>query len=567
MKKYTCIFVTFCIFSMIVFSCSHSTTSEKLNSINTLTETDPKAAKAALDSLDSHNFSKSDQVLFTLLKIKANDKLYIKHTSDSTIKKVLDYYTHNTSDPYYPTALYYGGRVYADLGDSPTALSYFQQALDEMPENPDYKRMKGHVLSQTGRLLNSLQLYAEAAPYLIKVIEIDKAEKDSVNLAENLLLLGAIYYHDNKLDSATNIIKEAQVIAHELSESTEAKTTMYMAAIENKRGNVKEALNLIRGIPEKIKDDTRHTAEAHAADIYLKANIKDTAYRYTMSLIRDNNNNNLFWAYQNLLTTPLKELVPKDSAVIFSQRMAEIASEHVHKNGSEMAVIQQASYNYKVHDRERAKAEKTKDRLMIFTIIALSILLVGIIVAFIFWYRNKTRIIQLQATISNLKSLNLSIQQKNNSHLNKTVPTDKITEKTLRQIIRDEYLQLYRACAAKPNVAERLLNSSVYAHIQNRINSNELISQDDPLWNEIEIEVLSTSPDFKKNLSLLVGGKLSKENYRMTLLMKFGISASKIASLVGRGRNTISARRNKLTELIYDQKMDASIFDDIISRL
>ena len=53
-------------------------------------------------------------------------------STDSLIRTVLEYYEKHPGSEQYPEALYYGGRVYSDLGDSPTALRYFQHALDAL---------------------------------------------------------------------------------------------------------------------------------------------------------------------------------------------------------------------------------------------------------------------------------------------------------------------------------------------------------------------------------------------------------------------------------------------------
>lgn len=51
----------------------------------------------------------------------------MEHTSDSLILDVIDYYSSNDDRNLYPEVLYYGGRVYSDLGDYPTSLSYFRK--------------------------------------------------------------------------------------------------------------------------------------------------------------------------------------------------------------------------------------------------------------------------------------------------------------------------------------------------------------------------------------------------------------------------------------------------------
>ena len=56
------------------------------------------------------------QMYYRLLTVKAADKAYITHTSDSLIRLVLDYYEQEGDRRLLPEAYYYAGRVYRDLG-------------------------------------------------------------------------------------------------------------------------------------------------------------------------------------------------------------------------------------------------------------------------------------------------------------------------------------------------------------------------------------------------------------------------------------------------------------------
>ncbi|MDE6768541.1 MAG: hypothetical protein K2J78_02320, partial [Muribaculaceae bacterium] len=95
----------------------------------------PNDALTRLSSINPDSLSEADRHYFDFLSIKAKDKAYITHTSDSLIRDVIDYASSHQKEGYYTEALYYGGRVYSDLGDYPTALQYFQETLDLLPED------------------------------------------------------------------------------------------------------------------------------------------------------------------------------------------------------------------------------------------------------------------------------------------------------------------------------------------------------------------------------------------------------------------------------------------------
>lgn len=110
--------------------CTGRTTDGRLVRIAAEVAVSPNEALTALDSIDPRALSDADRHFYDFLTIKARDKAYITHESDSLILSVVEYYSTQSKDTVYPEALYYGGRVYSDLGDYPTALDYFQKALD-----------------------------------------------------------------------------------------------------------------------------------------------------------------------------------------------------------------------------------------------------------------------------------------------------------------------------------------------------------------------------------------------------------------------------------------------------
>lgn len=115
-----------------MIGCSPREHDKRPTSIGAIIAESPEEASALLDSIDSiarPTLAEADRYYLDFLRIKAQDKNYIRHSSDTTILKVIDYYS-DKDDELYFEALYYGGRVYADMGDTPTALQYFHQALD-----------------------------------------------------------------------------------------------------------------------------------------------------------------------------------------------------------------------------------------------------------------------------------------------------------------------------------------------------------------------------------------------------------------------------------------------------
>ena len=88
---------------------------QRLDRINELTASNPQIAMDSLEAIDKKSLSIPDRHYYDLLTIKANDKAYVTHSSDSLILDVIDYYKGGKDKTLYAEALYYGGRVYSDL--------------------------------------------------------------------------------------------------------------------------------------------------------------------------------------------------------------------------------------------------------------------------------------------------------------------------------------------------------------------------------------------------------------------------------------------------------------------
>lgn len=125
--------------------------------------------------------SEATRMYYRLLCIKANDKAYIRHTSDSLILPVLHYYTEKKDEHHLPEAYYYAGRVYRDLEDAPLALDYFQKAIDALPDNKGY-RLKSKIYSQMGTLFLYQKTYDEALKILKEARKCNIALKDSASM-------------------------------------------------------------------------------------------------------------------------------------------------------------------------------------------------------------------------------------------------------------------------------------------------------------------------------------------------------------------------------------------------
>lgn len=109
---------------LLLISCSAPDHDQRLEHACELISKSPDEALSALEGIDYGALPEHDRHYYDFLTVKARDKAYIRHTSDSLILDIINYYSGQNTRELYPEALYYGERVYSDLGDYSTALSF-----------------------------------------------------------------------------------------------------------------------------------------------------------------------------------------------------------------------------------------------------------------------------------------------------------------------------------------------------------------------------------------------------------------------------------------------------------
>lgn len=136
----------------------------ELAQADSLMEVRPDSAMAYLASLDSFVQGEPEYVrmYYALQQIKAQDKCYIPHTSDSVILSLVRYYTDNGTPDQQMEAYHYLGSVYRDMGDAPRAVEAYQKAADIGKESGSKRNdILGRTYEQIGYLFAYQGLYDE----------------------------------------------------------------------------------------------------------------------------------------------------------------------------------------------------------------------------------------------------------------------------------------------------------------------------------------------------------------------------------------------------------------------
>lgn len=578
--------ISFLVTLVLMVGCSPRQHDKRLVSVDEIISRSPEDALHLLGSIDYAALPEHDRYYYDLLSIKAEDKAYIKHTSDSTVIKVIEYYS-DVDDELYFQALYYGGRVYSDMGDTPTALQYFHQALDNFPEDAPDLSMKANILSQTGRLLTNINLFKEAVTYIEEAIAIGEQLGDTLNMVYDIQLLGGTYLRARELDKAEFLFNKALRLSSNLSASKKAKSEMSLAEIKYQQGELDLALVLIRSAIDLVSPMSRNNALAYASKIYLGKNILDTAYIYAYELLHSPDPINKGTAYQTLLSPELQNLIPRDTIYRYISEYREYLENYYDSNQMQLAINEQNFYNYRIHERERINAERFNSKLLKW-IFGISMLCILLVVA-VLYYKNKVRktLINFHIALKNIDTLNENISSlhqssnltrivsENDGIVPETVSDDDLSkenilvskeERNLREELRDKLLSIYNN-DKNISISPIILNSDAYNELQEHIKQNKILSYDNPLFEELENIIIKSSPKFKENLHLLTQSRLSAVDFHTALLIKCHIQPSQMAVLLGRTKGTIVSRRDSLSLKIFGEKMGTKVIDGIIRLL
>ena len=151
------------------FSCRDGGRIESiLRTTDSLMEGHPDSALSILrrDSLEICRSGKDYRLWYALSRTEADDKCYILHVSDSTIRAAANYYNSHGSDLQRVRANYLLGRVYCDMHIYGHALTSFNKAIKVESENDSaINRYKARSATWAGYVYEAKGLHKDALRY------------------------------------------------------------------------------------------------------------------------------------------------------------------------------------------------------------------------------------------------------------------------------------------------------------------------------------------------------------------------------------------------------------------
>ena len=228
------------------FSCRDGGRTESLlRTADSLMEEHPDSALTILrrDSLEICRSGKDYRLWYALSRTEADDKCYILHVSDSTIRAAANYYNSHGSDFQRVRANYLLGRVYCDMHLYGHALTSFNKAITVESENDStINRYKARSATWAGYVYEVKGLHKDALRYNKLAYGYAKQAGAQVTEVYSLRDIGRSYRDLNRNDIAIPYYQKAAKKAKTIDDANLYNMVMEeLAGIYIEEGRLDEA--------------------------------------------------------------------------------------------------------------------------------------------------------------------------------------------------------------------------------------------------------------------------------------------------------------------------------------
>jgi len=540
----------------------------------------PDSAIALLEELKAENaqWDKATQMYYHLLTVKACDKAFITHTSDSLMHSVLQYYEHGGDKQLLPEAYYYMGSTYRDMNDAPRALEYYQKALEVMPEGAS--PLRRYVNNQIGWLFYRQKLYDEALSCYQRSYQNDSILEDKAEMASDLRNAGYIFRCKDNFEAALDTYYQAKEILADLNNTTVMdEVDSQIASLLLALGKNDEAKRFIMLPLKRVTRSSISNVFSIAAKAYLRVGQIDSAIYYYNELLKYGNIYGRQVAYEQLGLFALKD--KRNDEALYYTNMFNVLTDSIQKITATESVAQMSSlYNYQkaIEEREAITHQNNTNRWIIF-ILSLSFIVIALCAIFIYkQMRNRREAMQYK--IDEIKQnqqvaqimAERSISDKNERiadlelQLQIVGDTNVMLTKQLeeqRAFIQQQIVDAQEKLEQKDDINTKLNDSKIHSRLIYLINNKNKLGKRD--LEELYATFQTVAPTFMENLTSLC--KMNDLEKEVTLLIRMGISPNDIASLTSYSKQHISGIRKGLYMKVKGVDAKPAKWDELISLL
>ena len=573
-----------------LYACDNRPFPHAMQVADSLANTAPDSAITLLQQIEDSILSEPEatRVYYDLLRIKAQDKAYVTHTSDSIIRQVVCYYRKEKDEKNLPKALYYAGRVYRDLGDTPQALEYFQRVIETAKGSTDHKLLS-NAYSQIGMIFLYQDIYDKAPEMFRKAYHHNALAKDSIGMVYRLRDIGRSYSTLKQADSAIHYYRQADKQAERIKNlRLRSVVNSELSGYYTELGRYEEAYKAMQ-IATSSKRGKKFPLYAIKAQYYEHTNQPDSAIHYYSQLLFTNNyiyKQGAYWGLYNIARSKGKineMLTYLDQYLMYTDSV---------QNMNQVETIRKinALYDYQLSQKENRKLKIQtfqERRLKVIFCIAFvfSILL---FIAYREYHKRKEQAKRIQRQkLERIKKeqyqLSLAQIEKNKKEieiLEFSLREAETTQNQLQQdllnaqkkLIEKNSEQIEARQKVQDQAEAKLKQSEIYKKFHSVLKGEEEEKEEEKEEEEVKINntdwqtlnqaIDETYNQFSQRLQELY--PITDIELKVCLLLKINLSPLQIATISTRSKQAISSIRKRLYKKFFNEEGSTEQWDNFI---
>lgn len=510
--------------------------------------------EALADSLD--RLDEEGRVYYDLLRLRVNDKLNVRATSDTLIRRITAFYEAYGDPDKLMLAYYYRGRVCADLNDALQAVEYYRKAIAASKETKQYLLLS-KIYSQLGETLEYQNLYEEAIPCYRKAYDYTLLSRDSVTSSMPIRDIAGAYREIGRRDSALVYYEWAAEIAERTNHRIylgilEEMGNLYMAF-----GEYDKAFKVLnRSLNDPFERDHTPTYYLLGKWYMLTGNL-DSAFYYT----KKSNTKEVFYkeidVYRNLVTIERGRGHYREALDYWDEFLKCADSIQLANNSEEIRRIKALyDYNLRVRENQRLALANERKQAAIYRILTGGFLILLLLAFRLVLSERKKK--HLDCQVERMKRAQQEQYRQSEAYLKDNRRKIEALEEALREAEseavsskKQDLMALNKKALEATNQAvelsreqrklmdENLTGSAIYIKFHTHLEQVD----------EADWEILRHEIDELYNMTnrlLALNPKLSEMELRICYLSKIRLKVMDMATLLCRTAPAISNARKRL---------------------
>ena len=507
---------------------------ERLQRASQLVEARPDSALGYLDSLGVplSGLPEEARMYAQLLRIKANDKLYIPHTSDSVINRIVKFYEGFGDRERLAEAYFYQGSVYRDLQDAPRAIAALQRAADQKSKNDT---LNGRIYGQLASLFAYQGAYKESREAVRNACVYYIRCKDYKGLAYSYRDMARMFDVEGRKDSAEFYYRKAYQLMKEKSEPRWAYGILSeFSSFYQSCGESDSAEACAKRVLAYASDDV---AQLTLAKVYYGQQQFDSVAFYCRKALKSHSIYHQRTAYSLLArTVELMDSIPD----YFSRYLA--LQDSINEITRTEAVMK-VHYQQVELDNAHLALQSSRRISWILGLVALVLVLVLLAAYLLYALRERRRRFALREQV--WQQIHRELREQSNRRIAEN--EEKIAELTSRlqslsegkeqrdvwkqevEALRSVNVSILHTQELDAARVTALLHSEAY-RLFHDASSGTKVSEDD--WEALAHAVDEAYPHFTSRLKALCPVKISQKTYRICYLVKIEVSRRRMSDLL-----------------------------------